>query len=161
MTDVGQKFTPVLMFTGKNNGRAEQAFLFYTSVFEGSGIKGVMRYEKGENEVEGTVKHAQFTLGNQVFMAMDSSLPHQFTFNEAVSLVVDCDTQKEIDYYWGRLTEGGEESQCGWLKDKFGVSWQIVPTILGSLMSDPSRSNRVIQAFLQMKKFNIEKLVNA
>jgi predicted 3-demethylubiquinone-9 3-methyltransferase (glyoxalase superfamily) len=94
-------------------------------------------------------------------MAMDSSLMHQFSFNEAISFVVECDTQKEIDFFWSRLTEDGEEVQCGWLKDKYGISWQIVPTILEKLMSDPLRSERVINAFLKMKKFEIEKLVNA
>jgi predicted 3-demethylubiquinone-9 3-methyltransferase (glyoxalase superfamily) len=161
MEDVGQKFTPALMFTGDQNGKAEQAIGFYHSVFEDSGIRGILRYEKGENDSEGNVKHAQFTLRGLVFMAMDSSFPHQFGFNEAVSLVVDCETQEQIDHFWSKLTEGGQEGQCGWLKDQFGVSWQIIPAILGELMSDPSRSEKVINAFLQMKKFEIEKLVNA
>ena len=86
--------------------------------------------------------------------------PH-FKFNEAVSFVVDCETQEEIDFYWTRLTEGGQENMCGWLKDKFGVSWQIVPTILGQLLSDPTRAERVSKAFMQMKKFDIEKLKRA
>lgn len=86
--------------------------------------------------------------------------PH-FKFNEAVSFVIDCETQDEIDYYWNRLTEGGEESMCGWLKDKFGVSWQVVPTVLAELMSDPTRVERVVGAFMQMKKFDIEKLLSA
>ena len=84
-----------------------------------------------------------------------------FKFNEAISFVVECETQKEIEHYWNKLSEGGSEGQCGWLKDKFGVSWQIVPTVLGKLMSDPERSGRVVQAFMQMKKFDIEKLMNA
>ena len=158
---VDQKFTPSLMFTGKQNGKAEQAVKFYTSLFDGSRIIGILRYVKGENEVEGNVKHAQFSLGKNVFMAMDSSFSHQFNFNEAISFVVECDTQDEIDYFWNKLTEGGEEVQCGWLKDKFGLSWQIVPSILGKLMSDPAKSQRVIDAFMKMKKFEIEKLVNA
>jgi predicted 3-demethylubiquinone-9 3-methyltransferase (glyoxalase superfamily) len=91
---------------------------------------------------------------------MDSSLMHNFSFNEAISLVVECNTQKEIDYYWDKLTDEGEEVQCGWLKDRFGVSWQIVPTILNELMSDPSKSQRVIDAFMKMKKFEIDKLIN-
>jgi len=86
--------------------------------------------------------------------------PH-FKFNEAVCFVVDCETQEEIDFYWTRLTEGGQENMCGWLKDKFGVSWQIVPTILGQLLSDPTRAERVSKAFMQMKKFDIEKLKRA
>jgi len=161
LEDVGQKFTPVLMFTGDQNGKAEQAFQFYTSVFDNSSVRGVLRYNKGENEADGAVKHAQFSLGKHVFMAMDSSFPHHFNFNEAISFVVECETQKEIDYYWDKLSAVPEAEQCGWLKDQFGVSWQIVPTILGKLMSDPSKSERVIQAFLQMKKFEIDKLINA
>ena len=159
--DVGQRFNPFLMFTGIHNGRAEQAIRFYTSVFKDSSIAGILKYTKEDNEVEGTVKHAQFRLGKHVFMAMDSSFQHKFNFNEAISFVVDCHTQEEIDYYWDKLSEGGEEGQCGWLKDKFGVSWQIVPTILSELMSDPSKSERVINTFLKMKKFEIEKLINA
>jgi len=161
LEDVGQKFTPVLMFTGDQNGKAEQAFQFYTSVFDNSSVRGVLRYSKGENEVEGAVKHAQFSLGKHVFMAMDSSLSHHFNFSEAISFVVECETQQEIDYYWNKLSAVPEAEQCGWLKDQFGVSWQIVPNILGKLMSDPSKSERVIQAFLQMKKFEIDKLIIA
>jgi len=161
MTDVGQKFTPLLMFTGDQNGKAEEAIKFYTSVFEGSSVGGIMKYDKGENIVEGAVKHAQFSLGKNVFMAMDSDRQHQFGFNEAISFVVECETQEEIDYYWDRLSAVPEAEQCGWLKDRFGVSWQVVPSILGELMSDSSRSDRVIKAFMQMKKFEIDKLVNA
>ena len=149
------------MFTQHHAGKAEQAIQFYTSVFEGSSVRGILKYTADDPDVEGTVKHAQFNLGKQVFMAMDSSLPHQFSFNEAISLVVECDTQEEIDYYWGSLSAVPEAEQCGWLKDQFGVSWQIVPAILEKLMSDPSRSERVVQAFLQMKKFDIEKLLKA
>jgi len=161
LADVGQKFTPVLMFTGDQNGKAEQAIQFYTSVFDNSSIRGILRYNKGENEVDGAVKHAQFSLGKHVFMAMDSSLSHHFNFSEAISFVVECETQQEIDYYWNKLSAAPEAEQCGWLKDQFGVSWQIVPNILGKLMSDPSKSERVIQAFLQMKKFEIDKLIIA
>jgi predicted 3-demethylubiquinone-9 3-methyltransferase (glyoxalase superfamily) len=122
--EVGQKITPMLMFTGKQNGRAEQAFQFYTSVFANSSVKGVLRYKKGENEVEGAVKHVQFNLGKYIFMAMESSFPHHFSFNEAISFVVECKTQEDIDYYWEKLSAVPEAEQCGWLKDKFGVSWQ-------------------------------------
>jgi predicted 3-demethylubiquinone-9 3-methyltransferase (glyoxalase superfamily) len=158
LKDIGQKFSPTLMFTNSKAGKAEQAIQFYTSVFEKSSVHGIMRYSASDPDVEGTVKHAQFRLGERVFMAMDSSLPHPFSFNEAFSFVVDCETQEEIDYYWGKLSAVPEAERCGWLKDQFGVSWQIVPTILGKLMSDPSRSERVVKAFMQMKKFDIEKL---
>lgn len=158
---VGQKFTPILSFANKQAGRAEEAVHFYTSVFENSSIVGILKYEAGEKEVAGTVKHAQFTLGQQVFMAMDRSLPAAFDFNEAISMVVGCDTQKEIDLYWEKLGAEGEEGQCGWLKDKFGVSWQVVPSILEELMNDPDKAPRVLQAFSKMKKFKIKKLLNA
>jgi predicted 3-demethylubiquinone-9 3-methyltransferase (glyoxalase superfamily) len=159
--DFGQKFTPALMFTGSLNGQAEKAIDYYTSVFPGSSVKGIMRYPDGANEVKGAIQHAQFSLGNYRFMAMDSSLEHNFTFNEAVSFVVECDDQDEIDYYWNKLTYEGEEVQCGWLNDRFRVAWQVIPAILNELMSDPERSDRVVAAFMKMKKFDIEKLINA
>lgn len=161
MEDVGQKFTPFLMFTNNQKGKAEQAVRFYTSIFDGSSIEGILKYGAGENGNEGMVKHAQFKLGSQVFMATDSSIPHDFGFNEGISLVVDCDDQRQIDYYWDKLTAGGEESMCGWLKDKFGVWWQIVPAILPKLLGDPARAGRVTEAFLKMKKFDIETLIKA
>jgi predicted 3-demethylubiquinone-9 3-methyltransferase (glyoxalase superfamily) len=158
--DVGQKLTPSLMFTGDQNGKAEKAIKHYTDIFPDSTIVGVLKYGPEEKEVEGNIKHAQFTLGGQVFMAMDSSLLHQFSFNEAVSLVVECKNQEEIDYYWNKLADGGEEGRCGWLKDRFGVSWQVVPSILPELMTS-EKAPRVVDAFMKMKKFEIEKLVNA
>jgi predicted 3-demethylubiquinone-9 3-methyltransferase (glyoxalase superfamily) len=161
LESVGQKFTPSLMFTRHYAGKAEQAIQFYTSIFQDSSVIGILKYSAEDPDVTGTVKHSQFTLGKKVFMAMDSSAPHAFNFNEAISLVVDCETQEEIDYYWEKLSAVPEAEQCGWLKDQFGISWQIVPTILGKLMSDPSRSERVVNAFMQMKKFDIQKLMIA
>jgi predicted 3-demethylubiquinone-9 3-methyltransferase (glyoxalase superfamily) len=160
---VGQKVTPALMFTEKSCGRAEEAVNLYTSLFEDSKITLISKYTKEDNDVEGTLKHAQFLLRNKKLIAMDSSFMHNFSFNEGISFVVECDTQKEIDFFWEKLTEnGGEESQCGWLKDRFGVSWQIIPSILNELMSsDPAKSERVVSAFMKMKKFDIEKLINA
>jgi len=149
--EVGQKFSPVLMFTGKQAGNAEKAIQFYTHIFDESSVKAIHRYTAEERDVEGTIKHAQFRLNGQVFMAMDSSFPHGFGFNEALSLVVLCETQEEIDYYWEKLSALPEAEQCGWLKDQFGVSWQIVPAVLEKLMSDPDRSQRVVDAFMQMK----------
>jgi len=161
LEEVGQKFTPSLMFTKQQAGKAEQAIQFYTSLFVNSSVVGILKYDENDQDVTGTVKHAQFKLGNQVFMAMDSSMPHAFSFNEGISLVINCQTQEEIDYYWLKLTQGGQEDRCGWLKDQYGVSWQIVPAVLGKLMTNPEKAPRVIQAFMQMKKFDIEKLVNA
>ncbi|MGH2667031.1 VOC family protein [Flavobacterium sp.] len=129
------------------DGQANEAAVFYCSVFKEAKITA-------ENPMVTT-----FEVKGQKFMCLNGG--PMFKFNEAVSFVVDCETQEEIDYYWNRLTEGGEESQCGWLKDKFGVSWQIVPTVLEQLLSDPDKSQRVVEAFMKMKKFDIETLVNA
>jgi predicted 3-demethylubiquinone-9 3-methyltransferase (glyoxalase superfamily) len=160
MEDVGQKFSPMLMFTNDRAGKAEQAVKFYTSVFDNSNIAGILKYSADDEDIEGMVKHAQFSLGKYVFMAIDSSFPHQFDFSEGISFVVECETQEEIDYYWDKLTgDGGQESMCGWLKDKFGVSWQIIPSILQVLLNDPAKAESVTRAFLQMKKFEIKKLL--
>jgi predicted 3-demethylubiquinone-9 3-methyltransferase (glyoxalase superfamily) len=161
-SDVNQKITPTLLFVGNSFGQAEKAVKFYIEVFPQSSIDGILLYTKEEGEAAGTVKHSQFILDKKVFMAMDGAGNHSFAFNEAISFVVDCETQEEIDYYWNKLTaDGGQESQCGWLKDKFGVSWQIVPAVLGKLMTDPERSQRVMLAFMKMKKFDIAALMNA
>jgi predicted 3-demethylubiquinone-9 3-methyltransferase (glyoxalase superfamily) len=120
----------------------------------------VVHYEKNEGDKEEYIKHSRFTLDGVDFLAMESSLGHDFVFNEAISFVVNCDTQEEIDYYWGKLSAVPESEQCGWLKDKYGVSWQIVPTRMGEMISGGTKKQieRVTQAFLKMKKFDIEKL---
>ncbi len=163
LSEVGQKVTPSLLFVGDQHGRAEEAVKFYTSVFENSEIVGILRNGPGEEDAEGTVKHAQFSLNGEVFMAMDSGLDHGFTFNEAISLLIQCEDQQEVDYFWDRLTAGGEIQQCGWLKDKFGVAWQVSPAELGDMVHDPDEAKvaRVTRAFLQMKKFDIEALRRA
>jgi predicted 3-demethylubiquinone-9 3-methyltransferase (glyoxalase superfamily) len=134
---------PCLWFDGQAKAAAE----FYCSVFKNSKITA------------DTPMVVTFELNGRKFMGLNGGPKYNFT--EAVSFVLECETQEEIDYHWNKLTEGGEESMCGWLKDKFGVSWQIVPTILAKLMSDPEKAPRVIQAFLQMRKFDIEKLKQA
>ncbi|HEY5771514.1 MAG TPA: VOC family protein [Chitinophagaceae bacterium] len=162
ISDVGQKITPCLMYTGKQYGRADEAIAHYSSIFKNVKVDGILRY--GANELpdkEGKVKHAQVALNDQKFMIMESAAPHNFTFTEAISLTIHCETQKEIDYYWEKLTESGAESMCGWLKDKFGVSWQIVPTILNKIMSDPAKAGKAAQAFMAMRKLNIEQIVQA
>jgi len=161
MENVGQKISPSLLFTGELNGKAEEAVQFYTSVFKNSSVREILRYTAGKNETEGNIAHARFILEKSMFMAMDSSLPHQFSFNEAISFIVECSTQIEIDYYWEKLSAYPEAEQCGWLKDKFGISWQIIPSILSKLMNDPEKSKNVVHAFMLMKKFNIEKLLEA
>jgi len=164
-TETRQRITPTLMFVGPQSGRAEEAINLYTSIFTDSGIGGILRYGRGEEpDAEGTIKHVAFTLSGQEFAAMDSARPHAFTFNEAISLMVECETQREIDYYWDKLTsDGGEEGVCGWLKDRFGVSWQVTPIILDEMLRghDAEKVERVTNAFLKMKKFDIMKLKNA
>lgn len=158
---VGQKITPSLMFAGEQAGRAEEALKFYTSVFKDSGVDGISKYPKGGPEPEGHVAHAQFKLADSKFMIMDSSGPHNFSFNEGVSIIVDCKDQSEVDYYWDKLLAGGgKESMCGWLYDKFGVSWQVNPTRLGEMLADPDQEkvDRVTRAFLKMRKLDIVKL---
>ncbi len=158
-----QKITPLLMFTKGMAGKTKEAITYYTNVFSNSKVDMMVPYEKGEGDVEGFIKHARFTLEGQHFIAMDSSGPHDFIFNEAISFVVNCDTQEEIDYYWEKLSAVPGSEQCGWLKDKYGVSWQIVPTIMKKMMTsgDKEKTARVTQAFLKMKKFDIATLEQA
>lgn len=157
----GQKIMPCMLFVGEQYGKAQEAIKQYTSIFPNSKIQDLNIEESQDLQQAGSLKFGSFTIDNQLFAAMDGLGDHQFQFNEGVSFVVECDTQDEIDTYWTKLTEGGSESQCGWLKDKFGVSWQIVPSILSELMSDPERAPRVVQAFMKMKKMDIETLLNA
>ena len=156
---VKQKITPALMFTGEKSGKAETAIRFYTALFHNAGTGDIARHGQGTGpDLEGTIMHAAFTLENQEFAAMDSGRGHDFTFNEAVSFMVECRTQKEIDYYWERLiADGGQESMCGWLKDRFGLSWQVAPAVLGRMLrdSDAGKVERVTNALLAMKKLDI------
>jgi predicted 3-demethylubiquinone-9 3-methyltransferase (glyoxalase superfamily) len=159
--EIKQKIIPTIMFTGPNAGKAEEAVKLYTSVFHDSKTDHIMRYEKGEApDKEGTVRHTGFTLEGQEFAAMDSAHPHQFAFNEAISFLVNCESQKEIDYFWENLTLGGEEGPCGWLKDRFGLSWQVSPQILNEMLldKDSTRVERVMEAFLKMKRIYISVL---
>ena len=152
-----QKITTFLWF----NNNAEEAANYYTSIFKNSKILDVSRYGDAGPGPKGSVMVVKFQLAGQEFVALNGG--PQFKFTEAISLMVNCESQQEIDELWRKLTAGGEESQCGWLKDKFGLSWQIVPTELGKLMSakDPAKANRVMQALLQMKKLDIAKLEQA
>jgi predicted 3-demethylubiquinone-9 3-methyltransferase (glyoxalase superfamily) len=156
-----QKIMPCFLFVGDQYGKAQEAIKQYTSIFPNSEIQSLSLDESEDPQQAGTLKFGNFKLQNELFAAMDGFGEHEFEFNEAFSLVVECDTQEEIDTYWTKLTEGGSESQCGWLKDRFGVSWQIVPSILSQLMSEPEKSQRVVQAFLKMKKMDIETLLMA
>lgn len=163
-SEIKQKITPVLLFVGDVCGKAEEAVSFYASVFHNSEVNVLSRYRKGEEpDKDGTIKYAHFTLEGQEFGAMDSALAHAFNFNEAISFMVTCDTQEEIDYFWERLSAVPEAEQCGWLKDQYGLSWQIVPAGMDEMMEsgDEAQLARVTEAFLQMKKFDIEKLEQA
>ena len=157
-----QKITPCFMFTGDQHKKAEEAIHFYTSIFKDSGIIQLERYGKQVGP-EGAVVHCKFTLNGQEFVAMDSHENMSMNFNPAISMVVNCETQEEIDYYWDKLSEGGFDGaqQCGWLQDKFGVSWQIVPNVLGELLSHPDKGGDVMQAMLLMKKLDIKMLQDA
>ena len=156
-----QKITPFLWF----DDDAEEAVKFYVSIFKNSKIGRMTRYgEEGakvSGRPEGTVMTIAFQLEGQTFAALNGG-PH-FKFTEAISLVVNCKTQKEVDELWEKLSEGGEEGQCGWLKDKYGLSWQIVPTVLSKMLQDkdPKKSERVMQALIQMRKFDIKRLKQA
>lgn len=155
-----QKIVPSLLFTNTVAGEAEQAIHLYTSLFNNSKILVINKYKANEEQPEGYIKYARFALNNKELSVMDNTDTQPHYFNEAISFVVECDTQKEIDYYWENLiANGGQESKCGWLKDKFGVSWQIVPTILSTLMSNAEKAPIVLQSFLQMKKFDIATLL--
>jgi predicted 3-demethylubiquinone-9 3-methyltransferase (glyoxalase superfamily) len=158
------RVVPSLMFVGKNCGKTEEAINFYTSIFKDSKVGQMIRY--GPNQApdkEGTIMFADFTLEDQWFAAMDSAHEHNFAFNEAISFIVNCDTQEEIDYYWKQLSAVPEAEQCGWLKDKYGLSWQISPTVMEEMMRNgtPEQIARVTQAFLKMKKFDIAELQRA
>jgi predicted 3-demethylubiquinone-9 3-methyltransferase (glyoxalase superfamily) len=151
------KITPCLWF----DTQAEEAANFYTSVFKNSNILEVSRYGEGAPRPAGMVMTVSFELDGQRFTALNGG--PEFTFNEAVSFQVNCETQEEVDEYWTKLTEGGEESQCGWLKDRYGLSWQIIPNRLVELLNDPdpARCQRVMQAMLQMRKIDVPTLEQA
>jgi predicted 3-demethylubiquinone-9 3-methyltransferase (glyoxalase superfamily) len=156
-----QKITPFLWF----NNEAEEAANFYTSIFNNSKITTVTRYSDAASQAAGMPKGSVMTVAFQIegenFTAINGG--PVFKFTEAISFVINCETQKEIDYYWERLSEGGDPKaqQCGWLKDKYGLSWQIVPSQLGELMSDSSKAGRVMSALLQMKKPDLRTLQEA
>lgn len=162
VSEVAQKITPALMFTGKQYGRVDEAIEHYSSIFSNVVVNGILRYGATElPDKEGKVKHAEIAIDGQKFMLMESAADHKFTFTEGISLTIYCEIQQEIDYYWDKLTESGEESMCGWLKDKFGVSWQIIPSMLGKIMSDPAKAGKAAQAFMSMRKLDIEQIVQA
>lgn len=159
LSDVKQKFVPSLMFVGDKFGKVEAAINFYLEIFQPASLEGIARYGEQDPDKTGKVKHAQFYLGSNTFMMMESSLVHQFDITPAVSFIITCETQEEIDYYWDKLTRGeGDEVQCGWLYDQYGVSWQVVPRMLTEGMKDPEKAGKLMAAFMSMKKLDIRAL---
>jgi predicted 3-demethylubiquinone-9 3-methyltransferase (glyoxalase superfamily) len=152
-----QKITPFLWFDGK----AEEAMNFYVSVVKNSKVVSVSRYGEGSPGQKGTVMSATFELAGQRFIALNGG--PQFTFSPAISFLINCETQEEVDQLWEKLSDGGKKERCGWLKDKYGLSWQIIPSALGQMLGDkdPAKSRRVMQAMLQMDKINIRGLKEA
>ena len=162
--EIDQAIVPTLMFAGDVCGKAEEAANLYTSVFPDSKVDHVQRYGEGEEpDRPGTVRHSYFALDGYKLAAMDSARADDFGFNEAISLMIECETQEEIDHYWEALSAVPESEQCGWLKDRFGVSWQVVPAALDEFLSRGTEEQvaRVTQAFLQMKKFDLAELRKA
>lgn len=151
------RILPSMLFVNKRFGQGKEAIDFYRSVFMDSSTNVLIFYPEGDPN-EGRVMYSEFILNQAEIVVMDGPGDHDYSFNEGVSFVVECDTQDEIDYYWEKLTEGGEESMCGWLKDKFGVSWQIVPKMLIEMMSDPEKASRAFEIFKDMRKLEIDKL---
>ena len=159
--DIIQKITPVIMFVGSVYGKAEEAVNFWTSIFPEARVNDLLHFGKGEEpDQEGALKYGTFSLFGQEFGAMESAHDHRFMFNEAISFIVNCDTQEEIDDYWEKLSAVPEAEQCGWLKDKYGVSWQVVPSGMDEMLGgdDREKIDRVTQAFLVMKKIDIAEL---
>lgn len=158
-----QKILPCLLFANDKFTKVKEAATFYTSIFADSNVLMEAPYPPTPEIPDGTLLFSQFKLGDYLINAMSSNMKHEFDFNEAVSLIVYCDNQEEIDYYWEKFTAEGQEQPCGWVKDKFGVSWQIVPIEMREMMrtADKDQLARVTQAFLKMKKFNIKTLSEA
>ena len=167
LTDGGQsvpKITYNLLFSNESCGKAEEAVMYYNEVFDNSEIGIISRYKEGEAEsAKAKINYAAFKLDGIAFSAMDNGFNVDYGFNEAFSLIVNCKDQKEIDYFWEKLSAVPEAEQCGWAKDKFGISWQITPVIMNEMMKsgDREKMKRVTEAFLKMKKLNLEVLQKA
>lgn len=144
------------MFINKQNGRAQEAIDFYTSLFKNSSTESVLHYPPESGEAPEAIMHASFKLAGQKFIIMDSGHEHKFDFNEGISIMVNCDDQKEVDHLWEKLLEGGSESQCGWLKDKFGMSWQIVPKVVREMhhKGNQEKTDKLMNAVMTMRKLD-------
>jgi predicted 3-demethylubiquinone-9 3-methyltransferase (glyoxalase superfamily) len=158
-----QKIVPSLLFTNEKAAKLKEAVSYYSSLFPDSRVIMEWPWDDSSGMPDGSLLFAQFRLAGYIFNAMSSNIKHDFDFNEAISFMVYCDRQEEIDYYWGKLAEGGAEQACGWLKDRFGVSWQIVPEIMDDMMMNTDRDQlaRITQAMFKMVKLDIRKLIDA
>jgi predicted 3-demethylubiquinone-9 3-methyltransferase (glyoxalase superfamily) len=159
-----RRILPMLLFVGDVVGKAEEAITFYASLFPDSKVGLVVRYGAGEEpDKEGTIKYAGFTLQGEEFAAMDSAYDHQFGFNEAISFMVNCENQDEVDRYWEALSAVPEAEQCGWLKDRFGLSWQVTPVAMNDMLTNgtPEQIARVVETFMPMKKLDLAALERA
>ena len=163
VSDVGQRMCPLIMYSGEQQGNAEEAMNHYMAIFKDSSAMGVAKYNADDPGPEGMVKHAQCKLAGEAFMMMDNGNENDMPFTEAISFYVNCKDQKEVDYFWDQFTKEGSESVCGWLKDKFGVSWQIVPEFLTEKLAldEPEKRQKLFEALSQMKKLDVAKLEEA
>ena len=155
--DANLRILPSMLFVSENFGKAGEAIRFYSEIFEMASTGFLVNYPENDPNA-GKVMYSEFSLNGAEIIAMDGPGEHAYNFTEGVSLVILCEDQQDIDHYWAKLTEGGEESMCGWLKDKFGVSWQVVPKILEHLMSDPEKASKVFESFRNMRKLEIDTL---
>ncbi len=163
LTSSTRKISPFLMFVGDQKGRAEEAINFYTNLFEDSKIIEMKHYGPKEGEPEGAIKRARFLLNGQEFMALDSYMEHPFSFSHEISFFINCESQEEIDNFWEKLSQDGEKEGMGWLKDKYGLSWQVVPNVLGEMLQDkdPIKAGNAMKAMMEMDKLDIKKLKQA
>jgi predicted 3-demethylubiquinone-9 3-methyltransferase (glyoxalase superfamily) len=157
--DGRDRIVPSILLTQSLCGKAQDAINYYSSIFPKSEILAISRYEEGEGDLIGNIKYASFIINGQPLIMMESSGSHQFALNEGISLVIACDNQEEIDYYWNKFAKDGEESRCGWCKDKYGLSWQIVPSNINELMIHPENGQKSMQALMKMKKIIIADLL--
>lgn len=162
-TEYKQKFSPVMMFTGANNGKCKEALGYYTAIFPDSSIQNIMEYHEGQGDTAGNVAHSQFIIDNYLMMAMDSSHDHKVNFTEGTSMTIMTKDQEETDYYWKEFTKEGQESMCGWLKDKYGFSWQIVPHRVIELTNthEVEKAQKAFGAMMKMKKISIKDIEDA
>lgn len=158
ISEVGKGVVPFLMFSDKQQGKAEEAITFYQSLMPPEKTPMIVRYEPGQVKIDATVVHSRFYIGQNLFMAIDGGMPQPFNFDEGVSFVIHCNSQEEVDYYWDKITAKGKEGMCGWCSDEFGVAWQVVPVQLVQLLKNPDVAPKVFPNLMKMQKIVIDAL---